>query len=357
MLWGIDSELWKWLTEFKMPKIHACRQPRFPHIFLIIFLLAGLVTIVYLTQQKTNIFSKAFENTVPIPPPKPSPIARIPNMPSDLAGSCIGRHVSLHWKSTEIGDINYYIRYRKPDGGWWPSTASPLDGQTAGSGYEFTADQENQEFDLWGVIACNSIGCSDLAQGPRFSCSTDLSKAKRVFVTSTTHNGNLGGLDEADNKCQSAADGVGLGGIWKAWLSDSNVSAAGRLVHNEGPYIRFDNAVIANDWADLTDGSIQNPINVTEKNIAFPVERAEYVWVGTTTDGNIASIHCKVNKELCKIINLNCQDWHSLSYISSDWVQGSVGYAWQSNYRWSGGLDRVPYMICNTKLHLYCFEQ
>src|SRR5262249_42934796 len=42
---------------------------------------------------------------------------------------------------------------------------------------------------------------------------------KRVFVTSTTHDGNLGGLDGADAICASLAANAGLSGTYKAWLS------------------------------------------------------------------------------------------------------------------------------------------
>ena len=47
--------------------------------------------------------------------------------------------------------------------------------------------------------------------------------AKFAFVTSTIHNGNLGGLAGADAICQDLADAAGKGApslsIWKAWLA------------------------------------------------------------------------------------------------------------------------------------------
>jgi len=36
----------------------------------------------------------------------------------------------------------------------------------------------------------------------------------RVFVTSETYDGNLGGIAGADSKCQALADAAGLDGIW-----------------------------------------------------------------------------------------------------------------------------------------------
>jgi hypothetical protein len=42
----------------------------------------------------------------------------------------------------------------------------------------------------------------------------------KVFVTSTVHDGNLGGLAGADAICNSLASDAGLPGTYKAWLSD-----------------------------------------------------------------------------------------------------------------------------------------
>src|SRR3989344_6490978 len=49
--------------------------------------------------------------------------------------------------------------------------------------------------------------------------------SKRAFVTSATYHGNLGGLAGGDAECQSLANAASLGGIWKAWLSDSSTNA------------------------------------------------------------------------------------------------------------------------------------
>ena len=44
----------------------------------------------------------------------------------------------------------------------------------------------------------------------------------KVFVTSTVHDGNLGGLVGADAICNSLASAAGLAGTYKAWLSDGS---------------------------------------------------------------------------------------------------------------------------------------
>jgi Protein of unknown function (DUF1554) len=59
-----------------------------------------------------------------------------------------------------------------------------------------------------------------------------------VFVTSTTHTGNLGGLDGADAICQARAESLNSAapaGTYKAWLSTAAESAAARLTHATVP--------------------------------------------------------------------------------------------------------------------------
>jgi hypothetical protein len=41
---------------------------------------------------------------------------------------------------------------------------------------------------------------------------------RRLFVTSESYNGNLGGFDGADKKCQDSADKMGYGGKWMAFV-------------------------------------------------------------------------------------------------------------------------------------------
>ena len=106
----------------------------------------------------------------------------------------------------------------------------------------------------------------------------------RVFVTSTTHDGNLGGLAGADAICQARAAAAGLPGTYLAWLSDGSASPATRfLTQSAGPYRLVNGTTIADDWADLTSGDLDAPINITETGdppggepdsvVAYGVER------------------------------------------------------------------------------------
>ena len=159
--------------------------------------------------------------------------------------------------------------------------------------------------------------------------------AKKVFITSTTYNGNLGGLSGADAKCQARATAADLGGNWKAWLSDNTTSASSRLTHSTLPYKLINGSTIANNWSDLIDGTLQNPINITETG-SF---QGNYVYSGTNSNGEI------MNPGTSK-----CADWTVSNVANGPGLLGHSGY---TDYRWSWGTS----YSCANQYPLYCIEQ
>jgi hypothetical protein len=168
---------------------------------------------------------------------------------------------------------------------------------------------------------------------------------KRVFVTSKAFTGNLGGLAGADAICQSLAGDAGLAGAFKAWLSDSTVSAAQRLSHTGSPYLLVDGTVVANDWADLVDGTIAHAIVLTEAGGAPPATTAcpdEWgVTARTTThaDGSLSDG------------SATCANYTTTMGPSD---VGCVGVTWLES-GWSvccGGAN-----MCDDSAVLYCIEQ
>lgn len=175
--------------------------------------------------------------------------------------------------------------------------------------------------------------------GPDAICFMSFSTANptesnRVFVSSQTVNGNLGGVLGADQKCQQFATDANLGGNWKAWISDSNQSASDRLFHSTEPYVlSFDQTLIANNWDDLTDGSIQNQFNKTQTGTNLG---GKSVWTGTNANG--AS-------------NANtCQNWTSSNSTVSTGRRGKTD---QTTQQWTTENNAG----CAAQNHLYCIEQ
>lgn len=161
--------------------------------------------------------------------------------------------------------------------------------------------------------------------------------AKRVFKTSTTYNGNFGGLDGADQKCQGRANVANLGGVWKAWLSDGTNSASSRLNHFTGPYILLDGTVVVDNWTDLTDNTLDRNINMTEmKKID---SNFSTVWTGTDPLGNSTG--------------KNCVNWT----VNFGWPYfGGVGSGNSTLSYWTQGASDTAY-CSSSYLSLYCFEQ
>lgn len=170
--------------------------------------------------------------------------------------------------------------------------------------------------------------------------SSPVAVTKRVFVTSTTYNGNLGGLSGADAKCQARADIANLGGTWKAWLTDDQINAASRFSHNSGPYKLINGTLIANNWLDLTDGSLQAAINITELNQTM---NSWGIWTNTQIDGTLMNYG-----------STSCSNWSS----STKGVYGGLG----SNINVSTPVTNSLWTwnssdYCSNAYPLYCFEQ
>ncbi|MEM8962282.1 MAG: hypothetical protein AAGD38_12435 [Acidobacteriota bacterium] len=161
----------------------------------------------------------------------------------------------------------------------------------------------------------------------------DLDTVRTVFVTSATYDGNFGGLEGADAACQTLADAAELGGTYQAWLSDSAESPSTRF-DQLGSFAMIDGTVIANDWADLTDGGLQNVLNLTETNETLGV--GELVRTSTMDDGTAET--------------LNCDDWST----SDTGVQATAGQVSGTSSPWT---DSGFVVACNLELRLYCFER
>ena len=157
-------------------------------------------------------------------------------------------------------------------------------------------------------------------------------------MTSTTYTGNLGGLAGADAKCQSAADDAGLGGTFKAWMSDSTTSAAARLSHSPFRYMRTDGLVVADSWDDLidnpTNSPLHNPIGADENGSVVP---NNVVWTGTTFSGNTIPG------------DLDCADWTD----GTNAVSGRTGRANRVDLGWTSFATTG----CDNTGRLYCLEQ
>lgn len=163
-----------------------------------------------------------------------------------------------------------------------------------------------------------------------------------VFVTSQGYNGNLGGLQGADAKCQNHANQAGLGGVFKAWLSTQDNSVASRFdrLFDSVRYIRPDGTLILSSWEWLTGSNIQRRIDMDELGNHIGGTSTQ-VWTGTDSDGSSWSFQ-----------NLErfCNSWSS----NSNTLYGRVGVIGLDN---SGAWSGWSHSLCNEEQRLYCFQQ
>jgi hypothetical protein len=189
---------------------------------------------------------------------------------------------------------------------------------------------------LWTQITstiCSASGhliCLQTVSGPELPARTIPAGAKRVFVSSTSQTGNLGGLSGADTICQSLGSSLTPAGTFVAWLSDDTHDAKDRVT-SSGPWYRLDGIKVANSKADLIDGTVFTSINYDNTGSYSPMTDA---WTGTNSGGTRSIYYCS--------------NWGS----PSSGVYGTVGNISTASSSWSD----VTHFSCNASYKLYCFE-
>ncbi len=186
---------------------------------------------------------------------------------------------------------------------------------------------------------CNKLNGNDCISNDECIsgyCNVDIcTDVKTVFVSSARYTGDLGGLAGADEKCQILASAAGLTGDYKAWISDRTGSPSSRFYKYNMPYTLPTNIKIADNWTDLTDGTLDAPINYDEMGTEVATI---YVWTRTLTSGDLNPLAG------------DCNNWSSV--LASD--KGRVGYAYISNSAWT---QPAHIWSCSEEMMLYCFEQ
>ncbi len=155
---------------------------------------------------------------------------------------------------------------------------------------------------------------------------------------------DFGGIEGADVRCQAAADSAGLEGTFLAWLSaGSTAQVVDRFSLDGGPFVLVDGTVLAEDWEDLTDGSVMTPILMDASGLTYaPTALPEqYVITHTHQDGtSMGGLQ-------------PCGGFTADSAIEAGW-----GNAGASDESWTVSGDRWQ---CDSASgggpSLYCFEQ
>lgn len=181
--------------------------------------------------------------------------------------------------------------------------------------------------------------CDDGNLDPQDGCDETCALDRRVFVSSTQHNGgDLNGLKLADAICANLADDQGWpeGLSYRAWLSDSERDAKDRLKRGRGRLVMVNGLVLARSWDALLAGELENPLEVTEKSETYHGG----VWTGTRPDGTAVpgSEHC--------------EDWKTDSIFPT----GHFGYSDRMMGEWTLAVDPDQPATCPVDFAIYCFQ-
>ncbi|HEY4187068.1 MAG TPA: hypothetical protein VGP07_18475 [Polyangia bacterium] len=145
---------------------------------------------------------------------------------------------------------------------------------------------------------------------------------------------NFGGALAADGKCQTFANLAGLGGAWRAWVSDATTSPATRYLMSGIPYRLLDGTIIASDWSVLVSGILTASIN---KDEFAALRNATEVWTATKPDGTLSAEGCS-----------------SFTSVDASEVPAIVGRTGNTDATWTNAYGQ----FCDrTNVHLYCVEQ
>jgi hypothetical protein len=195
-----------------------------------------------------------------------------------------------------------------------------------------------------GFVLAGTEECDD--SGPSDTCDTQCKRAAFwVFVSSVKLSGSaVMGLQAADATCTMLAKNKSIEGSYKAWLGDGGMTAANRLFHAPVRYILPNKSKVADNWNDLSDGSLDLAITRDETGAAVAINPAPTgcmannakeaaVWTGALPSGNGA---------------MSCADWTS----AQNGTQGQAGLLNRVDMLWSG-----CQFSCDTQARLYCVEQ
>ena len=174
-----------------------------------------------------------------------------------------------------------------------------------------------------------------------------------IFLTSTSYDGDLGGVAGADAKCQAVAAAATppLDGTWQALISDGTLDAADRLPDRQ--FMRVgDFQPIANGKADLLDGNIINPILTNEDGalVACSTQTPSpecIAWTGSLLNGTYAV------PGVAGYADLSCNNW--ASNTGTDRAIG--GWAAVTFSDWIDGMpENDGALVCDGLNPLYCFS-
>jgi hypothetical protein len=205
-----------------------------------------------------------------------------------------------------------------------------------------TLAQQSRAVFACAVAVCSFAACSDSEDGDDEPANTS---DMTFFVTSTTQDGNLGGLDGADELCDQLATAVGSGNrTWRAYLSAENggdaINARDRI--GNGPWENAMGEMLAEDLDALHDPALVGDYNlfIDEKGVRINGQwnagdpNEHDIMTGSNPDGMLLMVADTTT---------TCEDWTSNSMAPGPQVGHTDGMGPMMNTSearftsWNGG--------------------
>jgi hypothetical protein len=187
-------------------------------------------------------------------------------------------------------------------------------------------------------------GCSPSITGEISEAKIDLvtDSEHRIFITSSTYDGDLGGRTGANAKCQAKAATAGLQRTYIAILSFPGIcstNGALNLISTEKPVYAVDTSgartKVAEIYAKLWDaGGLLSPILFDQNGNT--VSTTDDAWTGTFTHGCASGF--------------NCNSWTDGTFGGGG---GAVGDSAATTLAWSYSTSDS----CDTFHRIYCISQ
>lgn len=229
----------------------------------------------------------------------------------------------------------------------WTSVDSG-DNTTYGSAHKTIVDWVDHWHAPCGSDSSARLYCFQVSAGDTVPPIYKTENAMTVFLSSSKGTGDLSSWPGSDGNsgalagnsiCQNLAYTAGFSNADKyvAWLSSDAEDAIDQLQW-QGPWVRPDGVLIAENLNDLTDGSLSSSITQTEKGDYL----SGLVWTGT---GMAGRGYDNANSPLP-----SCENWGNASTT----VKGRYGESNDTIYKWTDSGD-LP-NGCDMESHLYCIE-
>jgi len=180
--------------------------------------------------------------------------------------------------------------------------------------------------------------CDDGNEIPDDGCDNACVRDRLVFITDDYIGPKfITDLPGADIECHQAALAYGHPNPtnFKAWLSNSVNSPSTRFFKSPGRYVLSTGQVVAANWDDLTDGTLQSGI---DRTLDGTLLYEQPVWSATQPNGEAWGD------------DLHCMAWTS----SKLELEGRVGVSGFTDAVWT---ETGTPLSCGLSALLYCFEQ